>query len=34
MRLKVNPQTGAWAPYGFIWEYQVVLAQWVLIEDV
>lgn len=33
MRMKVNPYTGTLAPMGFIWEYQVVLAQWVLVEE-
>ena len=31
--LKVNPTTGAWAPYGYVWEYNATLGQWILQDD-
>jgi hypothetical protein len=29
---KVNPRTNAWAPYGYAWVWEAVLADWRLVE--
>jgi hypothetical protein len=30
---KVNPRTLAWAPYGYVWVWENVLADWRLVES-
>ena len=33
MYLKVNPETGKMAPYGFAWVWNTLLATWVMVEN-